>query len=106
MWNAWLSMPGYFEYAKNLMEIQFQSVTDIDAKMGLARNVANGDLSSIKYYHEFTNRYRPTDQNAVNLMGIIGLLMEVLARNVSADVFDKIAGELEQTPVGELMGGN
>lgn len=103
MWNAWLSIPSYFEYAKELMEIQFQTVTDVDAKMGIARNVANGDLQSIKYYHEFTNRYRPQDANAVNLMGLIGALMEILARNVTAEVFDRIAGELEQTPVGELM---
>jgi len=103
MWNAWLSIPSYFEYAKNLMEIQFQSVTDIDAKMGIARNVANGDLQAIKYYHEFTNRYRPQDQNSINLVGLIAALMEILSRNVSNDVMDRIAGELEQTPIAELL---
>lgn len=103
MWNAWLSIPSYFEYAKKIMEVQFESVTDLDAKMGIARNVANGDLQSIKYFHEFTNRYRPQDQNTINLMAIIQALMEILAQNVTADVFDKIANQLEATPVGELM---
>lgn len=105
MWNAWLSIPSYFEYAKKLMEVQFESVTDIDAKMGIARNVANGDLQAIKYFHEFTGRYKPQDPNTTNLMGLIGFLMEILSRNVSPEVFDKIAGELEQTPVGQIIEG-
>ena len=104
-WNAWMNIPSYFKYAKELMETQFESVTDVDAKMALARNVANGDLQSIKYYHEFTGRYRPQDANAMNMMVIIGALLEVLVKNVSAEVFEKIASELESTPVGELMRG-
>jgi len=103
MWNAWLSIPSYFDYAKKLMDVQFESVTDLDAKMGISRNVANGDLQSIKYFHEFTGRFRPADTNSTNLLALITALMEILSRNVEASVLDKISLELENTPVGELM---
>lgn len=103
MWNGWLNIPSYRNYAMAKMDAQYRSVTEVDAKMALARNVANGDLSSIKYFHEVTGLYRPQDQNVVNLMALVAALMEILARNVSAEVFDKIASELETTPVGELL---
>jgi hypothetical protein len=105
-WNAWMNIPSYYKYAEDIINSQLDKVTDLDAKAALARNVANGDLQSIKYYHEFTGRFRPTDQNAINFSLLLGFLLEILVKNVSAETFDKIAGELENTPVGELMRGN
>jgi hypothetical protein len=63
--------------------------------LALARNVDNGDLQSIKYFNELTGRYRGNDETVVNLMVLLGRMMEVLAKHVEPQILAAIADELD-----------
>ena len=76
--------------------------------LALARNVDNGDLQSIKYYNELTGRYRGNDETVVNLMVLLGRMMEVLAKHVEPQILAVIADELDNVidvkPKDSLVG--
>jgi hypothetical protein len=63
--------------------------------LALSRNVENGDLQSIKYLNELTGRYRSQDETVINLMVLLGRMMEVLAKHVEPQVLAVIADELD-----------
>ena len=76
--------------------------------LALARNVDNGDLQSIKYYNELTGRYRGQDETVINLMVLLGRMMEVLAKHVEPQILAVIADELDNVidvkPKDSLVG--
>jgi hypothetical protein len=105
-WTSWMNIPSYFEYAKKLVDKQLETISDINANMGLARLIQKDDLQAIKYYHELTGRFKPAlNDNQMNLQFMIITLLEILVKHVDPSIIDVIATELEDTPVGQLIKG-
>lgn len=99
--QGFLAKDDHFEYYSKRVGKVFTKTTAVDAQAGLARNVAAGDLHSIKYYNEVTGIYRPNEQLTVNIGIIIGKIMEVLASHVTADVLALVADQLEEIVISE-----
>lgn len=65
------------------------------AKISLAKLVEQGDLPSIKYYHEFTGIHDPNKEINNNLNKLISLFMEVLAQHVTKEVIEAVSREFD-----------
>lgn len=105
-WQALLRVPGNNEYFQKRLNIAFGD-TENSAKLALAKNVESGDLQSIKYYHEFTGKFRPQNETNLNLVFLLGRLMEILSKRIDPAVLAEIADEIETIiDVKELESGD
>ena len=100
IWQGWLNQKPFNDYFRGIISRRF-SQADVDAQIALSQNIQQGDLSSIKYYHELTGIYRPDNELTRNLNQILANLMEILAKYVTSDVLVRIADEFE----GAVSGG-
>lgn len=105
-WQAQLTLPAHEKYFQERLNSAFGSV-DTSAKLSLAKNVEAGDLQSIKYYHEFTGKYRPNNDNLTNIAFLLGRLMEVISKYVTPEVMAQLADEIDTVlDVKEIESGN
>ena len=93
-WQGFLANKAYFKYFSERMDDVFGK-TEQAAKAALMKNVESGDLQSVKFYYELTNKYRPSETTALNLTLIISQLMEILAGYVTQDVLEAIATKFD-----------
>jgi len=85
------------------------SIASSSADVSLVKNVEAGDLQSIKYFNEFTGRYRETSGEVVGLITLLSRVMEVLAKHVDPAVLGLVADELDnvlEVEGKELTNGN
>lgn len=95
-WTALLRIPENRDYFEKRLNGSFNGDVGNAAKLSLARNVEAGDLQSIKYYNEFTGKYRPDAGLGLNVGILIGRMMEILSSRLSPEVMTEIADEFEQ----------
>lgn len=100
-YNNWLKEERFHTLLKRELDARFKNV-DIDAQLGLARLVLDGDLNAIKYYYEFTGKYRPSTETNVNITIVLAKLMDVLVRHLDSEVLDTIATEIEREVLAPL----
>lgn len=93
-WQALLKIPGHKEYFEKRLNLAFND-THQTSLLSLSKNVEAGDLQSIKYFHEFTGKYRPQTETVINLSIIIGRLMEILSKRLSPEDLNQIADEFD-----------
>ena len=97
-WHNWLKNGRYFQYYEGLMNKAFDSEVYELGRQALARNVAEGDLSSFKYFNEMTGKYRPVDNQLDGR--IVAVLMQtilsIIADNVDGGTARRIADEIDQ----------
>lgn len=103
-YNDWLKEERFHTLLKRELDARFKNV-DIDAQLGLSRLVLDGDLNAIKYYYEFTGKYRPSTETNVNITVVLAKLMDVLVRHLDSEILDVIANEIENEvlqPLGQI----
>lgn len=92
-WDGWLTNNENYQYYQRLVEIKWNQV-DETAKLQVIRNIENGSLSDIKYYHEFTGKFTPQAQIQVNMGIVIARVIETLTRFVEPAKLEEIASAL------------
>lgn len=102
-WNTWLKDKKNAAYAEHMFDAVFDTSVGLNAKIGLAQLVAEKDLQAIKYYHEFTGKFRPVNEQNLALATMLTVMMEIIARHVPENVIDAVAQEIESSPVGMLL---
>ena len=106
-WTGFLKRRSHYNYFAERLNRVWNDEVEPNAKLAISRAVEAGDLSAVKYFHEYTDRYRPQDQQIVNLQLIITGLLEILAKHLSKELLQTVASELEQTGLLALSpGGN
>lgn len=93
-YQEWLKEAEFHSLMTRELQARFKNV-DIDAHLGLSRLVLDGDLNAIKYYFEFTGKYRPNTETQINITVVLAKLMDVLVRHVDSEVLDAIANSIE-----------
>lgn len=96
-WEGFLKRKSHYDFFNSRLTRVWDEEVEQKAKLGIIRSVEAGDLTAIKYFHEYTDRYRPQDQQLINLQIIITGLLEILAKHLTKDVLITVAAELEQT---------
>lgn len=98
-----LAQPQYLEYYKNRIAEVFEDQAPIDAKIGMSKLMADGDLPAIKFYYELQNIYRPQTSANFMVMQMLQLIMEILSKHVTPAVLTQIAGELKTANIIEVQ---
>ncbi|MET0786342.1 MAG: hypothetical protein ABWY25_06510, partial [Paenisporosarcina sp.] len=105
-WTGFLKRNSHYNYFQERLNKVWNDEVEPNAKLAISRAVEAGDLQAVKYFHEYTDRYRPQDQQIVNLQLIISGLLEILARHLSKELLQIVATELEQTGLLSIASGN
>lgn len=104
-WTKWMENPNNLKFFNQVLEKRFDKDVERNAQLAVARNVSAGDMTTIKWYYEMTNKYRPQNQNTENLGVLIGLVMQILVKHLEPNVIDVIADELETLPLNASGNG-
>ena len=105
-WTGFLKRRSHYNFFQSRLEKVWNDEVEPNAKLAISRAVEAGDLQAVKYFHEYTDRYRPQDQQIVNLQLIITGLLEILAKHLSKELLQTVASELEQTGLLAIGSGN
>lgn len=99
-WKAHLKKPDHRKYFEDRLNDSFSQDVENSAKLSIARNVEAGDLQTIKYFHEYTGRYRPDSQNTILNIGVLlGRIMEILSQHLDSEALSKVADEFDQVMI-------
>lgn len=98
-WTKWMEKPANLKFFNEVLEKRFDKDVERNAQLAVARNVSAGDMTTIKWYYEMTNKYRPANQNTENLSVLLGLVMQILVKHLDPEVIDVVADELETLPL-------
>lgn len=101
-----LAQDKYLSYYKARVEEVFDEQAPIDAKLGLQKNMAAGDLASIKFYYELQNIYRPQTTANMAVAVMMRAIMEILTRHVQPNILTAIAAEIKENPQLALTTGD
>ena len=105
-WTGFLKRRSHYNYFQDRLQRVWNDEVEPNAKLAISRAVEAGDLSAVKYFHEYTDRYRPQDQQVINLQLIITGLLEILAKHLSKELLQTVASELESTGLLAIGTGN
>jgi hypothetical protein len=100
-WDAWLLSEENYNYYKYMVKSQWNRAEDA-AQLGIMAGIEKQDLQAIRYYHEFTGRFKPSTELNVNLGVIVAHMMEIFSRYVDPATLSKIADELNVIEVKEI----
>lgn len=110
-WDGWMKNPRYSEYALNLFNQHFDKDLNLQADIALSKKIQEGDMVAIKFYKELTGRFNVKTEteslsaNNIAIATLLGFVMEILSKHVETNTLERIANELENTPVGALLEG-
>lgn len=89
------------EYFLSRLDKTFDEDVGVSAKLAIARAIEVGDMTAVKYYHEFTGKYRPAEAhgNTTELFGMfLQAIMQALARHVTSEIISQVAAEIREAP--------
>lgn len=86
--NAWYRDPAFQHYMRERTEAVLGEQGAVEADMALLDSLREGDLSAVKYFNEFSGRYRPgANTDNVDVKKLLQLFVEVVQKHVDdADV--------------------
>lgn len=102
-WKNMLRSKKYQDFYNELVDNMMEFDTWQESRVALARNVSQGDLSSIKYFHELTNKFSAKsefDPRVVTHMLMV--VLEIVSKHVDGSTARLIADEIEVSAVKEL----
>lgn len=75
-------------------------------RLALARNVADGDLHSIRYFNEMAGYYKQTNEfDPRIIVEIVRMMVEIVSKHVDASVAAKVADEIDKAAIQSLQLG-
>jgi hypothetical protein len=104
-WQGLIRRQNHYNYFTERLEQVWSKDVEPRAKLAIARGIENGDLASVKYFHEYTDRYRPDQAQVMNLTLVISGLLEILAKYVGKEVLQAVAVEMESSGLLQLPKG-
>ncbi|HET7713253.1 MAG TPA: hypothetical protein VFK94_02120 [Patescibacteria group bacterium] len=82
--NAWYRDPAFQNYLRERTEGALGGQGYIEADLALLDSLRAGDMQAVKYFNEFTGRYRPGASNDnVDVKQLLQLFIEVVQKHVA-----------------------
>lgn len=103
VYRNWLRNPNFSNVIRGIAENNLDAhLPDFHTKV-IERGLS-GDLNAIKFAYELTGRHDPAKQQMVDFTRMVGLLLEVITRNVTDPaVLRKINDEMDQVLSGKAI---
>jgi hypothetical protein len=103
--TAWKADPGFQNYlAARVEKLVGNNFDEVDRALFDAARM--GDLPAIKYINEFTGRYRPSTNDAVDVNYVVVKIQEILLKHLvnHPDILQNISSELSLLTTGTPVG--
>ncbi len=96
-YRAWMNQPAFSQYMHKITEgMLTEHIPDFNTV--LTKKALAGDLNSIKYINELSGRHDPNRQQILDLQNMVGILLDIIQRNVKDPVAMKaISDEFRDT---------
>lgn len=83
--NSWYRDPAFQHYMRERTEGMLGESGAVEADLALLDSLRDGDLSAVKYFNEFTGRYRPNQAtDSVDVKQLLQLFIEVIQKHVTS----------------------
>ena len=93
-YHAWLRQPAFVEFLRKRGEALFQA-SDFEAYKSLVKNVKAGDNKSLELFFSMRGIYNKQINVNLNIETVLVQVIEVVARYVTPQVMNAIAGEID-----------
>jgi hypothetical protein len=104
-WNNYLKIKKNQQYWQKIVDQLMDFQVYNEGRIALSRNVAEGDLPSIKYFNELTGKFvqqRDFDPRIISVL--LTSVLDIIVRHVSPEMARTIADEIDQAAVSTLSG--
>lgn len=100
-WATWLQDDEFANYLRDRSEKLLANSTH-EAHKGLLKGVRQGNQASVKTFYEITGRYRPNEEQQIDVRRVLHTFIEVLQKHLKDPVvLHAIAMELSQVASAE-----
>ena len=104
-YRAWMRQPHFKANMTALAETIFEENL-AGVNMGLVNAAERGDVSAVKFFYEVTNRYRPSEGKAMDVMALLAGVVEILSVEVKDPAtLEAIAGKLQTLAINAGVTG-
>lgn len=80
-WSTWLQDTNFANYLRDRSERLLENST-FEAHKGLMKGVRNGNVASVKAFYEITGRYRPNEEQQIDIRRVLHTFIEVIQKYV------------------------
>jgi hypothetical protein len=102
-WNNMLKIKLHREYWERITHDVLDFGVYHEGKLALARNVADGDLPSIKYLNELTGKFtQKQDFDPRIIVALMSGVLDIISRHVDGETARAVADDLEIMAVQQL----
>lgn len=100
-WAMWLQDDNFAEYLRDRSEVMVRNSTH-EIHRGLMKGVRNGNVASVKLAYELTGRYRPNEEQQIDVRRVLHTFIEVIQKYVKDPVvLHQIAMDLSSAASAE-----
>lgn len=102
-WSTWLLDDQFAEYVRDRSEKLLQNTT-FEAHKGVLKATRNGNIAGAKLHYELTGRYRPNEEEQIDIRRVLHTFIEVIQRYVHDPVImHQIAMDLSSVASAESL---
>lgn len=102
-WATWLLDDQFAEYVRDRSERMLQNSVH-EAHKGLIKGARNGNVASVKTLYEITGRYRPNEEQQIDVRRVLHTFIEVIQKYVKDPiVLHHIAMDLSNAASAESL---
>jgi len=104
-WDNFLKLKKNYDYWNTIVNNLMDTTAYNDGRIALARNVAQGDLPSIKYFNALTGKFVEQRDFDPRVLGVLmSSILEIIMRHVDGNTARIIADEMDQAAIMSLSG--
>jgi hypothetical protein len=100
-WSTWMLEEDFASYVRDRSERMLEG-SIFEAHKGLVKGARNGNIAAVKTLYEITNRYRPDQEQQIDIRRVLHTFIEVIQRYVKDPVvLQHIAMDLSAVSTAE-----
>jgi hypothetical protein len=84
-WSTWMLEEDFASYVRDRSERMLEGSV-FEAHKGLVKGARNGNIAAVKTLYEITNRYRPDQEQQIDIRRVLHTFIEVIQRYVKDPV--------------------
>ncbi|GHF92007.1 hypothetical protein GCM10018783_73530 [Streptomyces griseosporeus] len=100
-WSTWLLDDQFASYVRDRSEVMLRNSV-FEAHKGVLKGARNGNVASVKALYEITGRYRPNEEQQIDIRRVLHTFIEIIQKYVKDPVtLHNMAIELSNVATAE-----